>query len=80
MAIKCPRCHSKEFYLVIEPVYSFKIKDIGLEDVIPEKFEDECTSKTLLCDECGFSGWINEYWLVKHGVVLTFDWEEKEEE
>jgi len=78
MAVKCPSCQSEEFYLVIEPTYSFKIKAIGLKDVIPEKFEDECTSKLLACDSCGFSGWINEYWLVKHGVVMFIGEDEED--
>ena len=80
MALKCPQCASKEFYLVVEPNYSFKVNAVGLEDVVPGEFYDEVTAKSLVCDECEWSGWINEYHMTKSGVILSVKQDEEDED
>ena len=75
--LKCPACQSEEFYVVIERTWSFKVNAVGLSDVIPGLLEDEVAGKSLVCDDCGFNGWIDEYHLLKSGVVtLTQEDEE----
>ena len=64
---KCPMCNGSSFYLVVEITYSSKVKDIRDGKVIPFPCEDTLTGKSLVCDDCGFNGWIDEYKHYKNG-------------
>lgn len=62
MSLKCPCCQSEEFYLCVDFTYSFKIKNIKegmVNPLAPEELAPE--SKYLICDNCEFSGWIEDY-------------------
>ena len=70
----CPGCGSKEFYLVIDRNWSFKIKDIGTSGVTPGPLTDQVTGKGLVCDDCGWetSGekWLEKYFMAKYGIPI----------
>lgn len=74
MSKRCPECKSDKFYLVVERTWSWKVSDVGLSDVSPEsQLDDELAGKSLVCDDCGFNGWIDEYHLANSGVVLSLE-------
>ena len=68
----CPGCGSKEFYLVIDRNWSFKVKDVGTDGVIPGPMTDQIAGKALVCDTCGWetSGdfWLFEYFAEQYGI------------
>jgi hypothetical protein len=80
MSLRCPACKSEQFYLVVEHTWSFKVESIGTDGVTPGEKHDAIGGKELVCDECGFGGWLDEYHHVKSGVIpLDFDKKEEEE-
>jgi hypothetical protein len=70
--IKCPRCNKPDLFLKIDYTYTFSIKEVGTEDVIPEEKLDEDSVKYMYCMTCGWTGWGDDYWETKEGLVHLF--------
>jgi hypothetical protein len=45
---------------VVEHTWSFKVESIGTDGVTPGEKHDAIGGKELVCDECGFGGWLDE--------------------
>jgi len=58
--MNCPFCGSEEFYLVIEKQVSFKVESIENNKVNAGGIHDTINGKSLVCDDCGFSGWLED--------------------
>lgn len=71
--VKCAKCNKGFLLLKIKHTHIFSLKDIGIEDVIPEQKVDAEGTKYLECMFCGWRGWIDEYWQMKEGVIPLFD-------
>ncbi|MHA2065169.1 MAG: hypothetical protein ACXABY_12405 [Candidatus Thorarchaeota archaeon] len=78
MPLRCPACQSKEFYVVVERNWSFRVESVGFSDVAASNLEDEISGKSLVCDDCGFNGWVDEYHLAKSGVITLISDESDE--
>ena len=79
MSLRCPACKSDRFFLVVEHTWSFKVDSIGMSDVIPGEKEDGLAGKTLVCDECDWGGWLEEYHHIKNDII-PLDLGQEEEE
>ena len=70
----CPACGNKEFFhLVIERQWAFKVKDVGVSDVVPGVMTEQFCTKELICDACSWHGWLDEYWLEREGIPTISD-------
>jgi len=48
------------------------VKEIGLQDVIPELKIDENKKQRLFCVNCSFKGWVDEYNQEANGIIQLF--------
>ena len=70
--IKCPKCNKGFLFLVIEHKHIFSVKDIGTEDIIPDEKVDAEGKKYLECMKCNWTGWTDQYFEVKEGIIPLF--------
>jgi hypothetical protein len=71
MSTPCPICKGI-LHLSVKTDHIFTVKEVGLNDVIPEEKVDEKKRAILFCDKCKFRGWLDDYHEAASGIIRLF--------